>query len=152
MGKYKKKVTLENWIKALTDGSHKKGTGSLCKYRRNGTPTYCCVGVHFDIYDNTKWREKERIFDGGKYSSDYGDVYHGGSSDELIEPFLRMSKGILKKFTEDDIMYLMNLNDKSKKLGRGQKYNFKFIAGEIQKIADHRRVGKEYHRVKDGCY
>lgn len=35
----------DRWVKALRSGRYKQGGGRLCEVKKDGTKTYCCLGV-----------------------------------------------------------------------------------------------------------
>jgi hypothetical protein len=62
------------WVYHLKSGNYKKATGKLRKVAKNGTCTYCALGVLTDLYinansDTCKWDREIPIINGDVYGN-----------------------------------------------------------------------------------
>jgi hypothetical protein len=62
------------WVYHLKSGKYKKATGKLRKVAKNGTCTYCALGVLTDLYinansDTCSWDKDYPVINGQKYGT-----------------------------------------------------------------------------------
>ncbi len=129
---YKFTKTQLKWLEALESGEYKRCKGVLCEELKNGTCTYCCLGVASEILLSNKYKEKienslwsfdgedircsTRVMEKLKLHSSYGEFYKDG---EKHFEYITRDGNTLKAYS------LAELNDEG--------WSFKKIAAFIRK-------------------
>lgn len=129
---YKFTKTQLKWLEALESGEYKRCKGVLCEELKNGTCTYCCLGVASEILLSNKYKEKIEnslwSFDGEEISCPYLVMEKLKLRGSLGE-FYKDSEPYTHEFTVDGTVVeshsLAELNDDG--------WSFKKIAAFIRK-------------------
>lgn len=62
----------DQWVAALRSGKYEQGFHAMRKKHKDGTETFCCLGVLCDIVEPKKWRHKKGEI---RYTHNKADVY-----------------------------------------------------------------------------
>jgi len=54
-----RKTVLNLWLDALTSGRYRQGRNSLCQVNKDGSKSYCCLGVLCDLYNKDRRKKKK---------------------------------------------------------------------------------------------
>lgn len=107
------KEVKERWLEALRSGKYKQGTGKL-KCQTKGELQYCCLGVLQELLHPEEFNPNPQTWDSNSVFTLTNDSqkFHWPTKQVLEEA----------KLTEDQMIALANLNDRSSNFDKVIEY------------------------------
>ena len=143
-----KKQIAKLWLKALRSDKYKQGRGALHQIKRDGTESFCCLGVLCDLYNKEQKRNKRRGLTVRKLGSNewlvgnlsskpafvcsYNDC-DGSLPPQVIKWAGFRTANASGRFNIDDLPELIALNDGS----TVKAHSFKQIADIVEANHEH---------------